>query len=50
MMQRHRKAHARIWTALAIALPLLIGVALISARDPQPEVAPVRLDGLGAGG
>ncbi len=50
MMQRHRKAHARIWTVLAIGLPLLMVVALMSAPEPQPEVAPVRLDALGAGG
>lgn len=42
MMSRHRAAHARIWTVLAVLLPLaLVGAALLARRGETP--APVRL-------
>ena len=45
MQRRHRHAHMRIWTGLAVILPLLL--ALIFASVPKlPADAPaIRLDG-----
>lgn len=42
MMLRHRKLHARIWTALAMLLPLVVLVAALLSQRMDPP-APVRL-------
>jgi hypothetical protein len=50
MIRRQRQAHARIWTVLAVALPLAL--LLILANAPGgflPERPPVRLDAEVAG-
>ncbi len=44
MIRSQRKAHARIWTMLAIGLPLAIGVILALAPGPVYERAPVQLE------
>jgi hypothetical protein len=44
MIRRQRRAHAAIWTVLAVALPLALVVILANAPGPLPERVPVRLD------
>lgn len=44
MIRRQRRAHARIWTALAVLLPLALGLVLALAPGGPVERAPVRLD------
>jgi hypothetical protein len=44
MIRRQRSAHARIWSMLAILLPLAVGAILAMAPGPLPERAPIRLD------
>ncbi len=43
MQRAHRKAHALIWTILAIALPCSLGVIFISASGLSPDAPSVRL-------
>jgi hypothetical protein len=44
MIRSQRKTHVRIWTALAVLLPLALGLILALAPGPIYERAPVRLD------
>lgn len=46
MLPGHRKAHLRIWTLLAIVLPLLLVAAAILKPVPL-EKDPVRIDQAG---
>lgn len=53
MIRSQRKAHLRVWTVLAVLLPLAVGVILSLAPGPVSERPPVRLDpptASGAGG
>jgi hypothetical protein len=43
MQGRHRRAHRRIWTVLALLLPLLLLGALALRQGDPREAAPVRL-------
>jgi hypothetical protein len=43
MQRAHRKAHALIWTSLAIALPFCLGVIFISASGLSPDAPSIRL-------
>jgi hypothetical protein len=43
MQQSHRRAHARIWTALAFLLPAIIIIALLIRQNGPREAPPVRL-------
>lgn len=45
MRRQHRRAHAVIWTGLAIALPLLLAVVFASAPKLPPDAPAVHLDG-----
>ncbi len=50
MIRRQRRAHAMIWTVLAVALPLALVVILANAPGSAlPERPPVRLDTEAAG-
>ena len=49
MTRGQRRAHFRIWLAMAVALPLALAVILALAPSPSYERAPVRLDD-GVGG
>jgi hypothetical protein len=42
MQRRHRTAHARIWTVLAVALPVAL-VAALAFRQTVPEDRPAVL-------
>ncbi len=42
MLRAHRKAHRRIWIALAVLLPVFIAVSLW-LRQPPATFAPVRI-------
>jgi hypothetical protein len=42
MRLRHRAMHLRIWLALAVLLPAILGAGLL-LRQPREAVAPVRL-------
>lgn len=45
MIRRQRRAHARIWTVLAVALPLTLLLILANAPGGAlPERPPLRLD------
>lgn len=44
MRMRHRRAHRRIWTALAVLLPLLLLGVLMLRPGGMLEEAPQRLD------
>lgn len=44
MQRSHRRAHARIWTFLAVALPLALVVILLSRPSLPPDAPAVRLD------
>lgn len=44
MIRSQRKSHVRIWTVLAVLLPLSLVVILALAPGPVYERAPVRLD------
>jgi hypothetical protein len=54
MIRSQRKAHVRIWTLIAVLLPLGLGLILALAPGPVYERAPVQLDAApatdGAGG
>lgn len=50
MIRRQRRLHARIWTLLAVLLPLAVGIILAKAPGPVYERAPVRLDPATGGG
>lgn len=43
MRMRHRRAHRRIWTAIAVLLPLLFAGALLLRPGGRLGEAPVRL-------
>lgn len=43
MIRRQRRAHVKIWTLLAVLLPLSLVVILAFAPGPAYERAPVRL-------
>lgn len=43
MQRAHRKAHALIWTILAVALPCCLGVIFISASGLSPDAPSIRL-------
>lgn len=44
MIRRQRTAHAWVWTAMAILLPVVLLVVLTVERSVPPERPPVRLD------
>jgi hypothetical protein len=54
MIRSQRKAHVRIWTAVALLVPLALWVILALAPGPVYERAPKRLPPIaptdGAGG
>ena len=52
MTRAQRRAHFRIWAALAVMLPLALAAILSLAPSPTYERAPVRLDEgtIGGGG
>jgi hypothetical protein len=43
MIRSQRKAHVRIWTMIAVLLPLALWLILALAPGPVYERAPVRL-------
>jgi hypothetical protein len=43
MLARHRHWHARLWTALAIILPLILIFAFVQSRRTANIEPPVRL-------
>jgi hypothetical protein len=43
MLHPHRRAHARIWTALAVLLPVIVVVALVIRQNGPREAPPVQL-------
>ena len=46
MLLAHRKAHARIWMFLAIALPVvLIVAAVVAPRPHEKDAAPLAKSG-----
>ncbi|MDL2409105.1 hypothetical protein PY650_26410 [Rhizobium calliandrae] len=45
MQRRHRRAHAAIWTGLALALPLLLAIIFASAPKLPTDAPAIRLDG-----
>lgn len=45
MQRRHRRAHMRIWTALAVALPLTLAIIFASAPKLPVDAPAIRLDG-----
>lgn len=45
MQRRHRRAHAAIWTGLAVALPLLLAVIFASGPKLPADAPAIRLDG-----
>lgn len=49
MTRGQRKAHVRIWLAMALVLPLAMAAILALAPSPTYERAPVRLDDGGGG-
>jgi hypothetical protein len=49
MTRGQRRAHFRIWLAMALALPLMLAAILALAPSPTYERAPVRLDDGGGG-
>jgi hypothetical protein len=50
MIRSQRKAHVRIWTVLAVLLPVCLGLILALAPDPVYERAPVPLPPIAEGG
>lgn len=44
MQRAHRKAHAWIWTALAVAIPLCVVMAIAKAPTLSRDAPSVRLD------
>jgi|GEM_PF-3932741 len=44
MRRSHRRNHRRIWTALAILLPLAVAFATLGRQPRDPSDAVVRLD------
>jgi len=48
MLRPHRRAHARIWTALALLLPAIIVVALVIRQNGPRETPPVQIKPPGA--
>lgn len=44
MIRRQRRIHVRVWTVLAVLLPLSLAVILSLAASQVIERAPVRLD------
>ena len=44
MIRRQRKTHLRVWTVLAVLLPLSLAVILSLASSQVIERAPVRLE------
>lgn len=50
MMRRHRRAHALIWSALAVILPVAIGIGLLAPARLPPDAPPIRLGAPDEGG
>lgn len=50
MIRRQRTAHARIWTVLAVFVPLALILILANAPGNAPERFPERLDSSEVGG
>ncbi|WP_346909855.1 hypothetical protein [uncultured Roseibium sp.] len=44
MQRRHRRAHAAIWTLLAIALPVALTVIFLSYPKLSKDAPAIRLD------
>ncbi|ODN72600.1 hypothetical protein [Methylobrevis pamukkalensis] len=44
MQRRHRRAHAAIWTGLAVVLPLAVAIIFTTLPKPAPDAPAVRLD------
>ncbi len=44
MIRRQRRIHLRVWTAMAVLLPLSLAVILALAASQVIERAPVRLE------
>jgi len=49
MQRRHRKAHAVIWTSIAICLPLLLVVVFASVPKLPADAPAIRLDNPASG-
>ncbi|WP_175577701.1 hypothetical protein [Mongoliimonas terrestris] len=50
MMRPHRRAHAALWTALALLLPLAVLASLLAEPRLSADAPPVRLDPPAGGG
>lgn len=50
MMRKHRRAHALIWTILALLLPVALLASLLAGSRLPADAPPVRLDTSTEGG